>query len=48
MEVALAAAVPVDVPDRRRRRLRPPRAAPTTGRPAPSTCSSGTSRNWTI
>jgi len=48
VEVALAAAeVAAGVPGRRRRRPRP-RAAPTTGRPAPSTCSFGTSRNWKI
>jgi len=44
---AAAAAVPAVVPDRRRRRRRP-RAVPTTGRPAPSMCWSGVSRNWTI
>jgi len=53
VEVALAAVaasaaeVAAGVPGRRRRRRRP-RAAPTTGRPAPSTCSFGTSRNWKI
>lgn len=43
--VAAAAAAAVVVPGRRRRR-RPP-AVTTTGHPVPSTCSSGTNRNWT-
>lgn len=44
--VASAAEVAAGVPGRRRRPR--PRAAPTTGRPAPSTCSFGTNRNWKI
>jgi len=43
--VASTAEVAVGVSGRRRPR---PRAAPTTGRPAPSTCSFGTSQNWKI